>query len=83
MYLNVSLIIEISCFWLIESVFETTHPYIYDSKNFSPTTGNKQTTSDVNMKTRGNVQLKCIAKSADYKYGNKLSGEITRTVRSL
>nr|XP_022297821.1 plancitoxin-1-like [Crassostrea virginica] len=67
----------------IKSVFETTHPYIYDSKNFSPTTGNKQTTSDVNMKTRGNVQLKCIAKSADYKYGNKLSGEITRTVRSL
>ncbi|XP_078329349.1 deoxyribonuclease-2-alpha-like isoform X2 [Crassostrea virginica] len=52
----------------IKSVFETTEPYIYDSKNFSPTTGNKQTTSDVDMKTRGNVQLKCIAKSADYQH---------------
>ena len=58
-------------FIFIESVFETTEPYIYDSKNFSPSSGNRQTTSDVDMKTRGNVQLKCIAKSADYQHGKK------------
>ena len=33
------------------------------------------------MKTQGNVELKCIAKSADYKKGNKLCGKITITVR--
>ena len=70
--LNVFLIKKKMPFLFIESVFETTEPYIYDSKNFSPTTGNKQTTSDVDMKTRGNVQLKCIAKSADYQHGKKV-----------
>ena len=66
-------------FWFIERIFETTHPYIYDSKEFSTSTDNKQT-SVLDMKTQGNVELKCIAKSADYKKGNKLCGKITITV---
>ena len=67
----------IVCFWFIERIFETTHPYIYDSKNFSTSTDNKQKYIVLDMKTQGNVELKCIAKSADYKKGNKLCGKIS------
>lgn len=51
----------------LKNIFGTTHPYIYDRINFDVNTLNRPSTSHVGLKSRGNVQLKVLAKSATFK----------------
>lgn len=63
------------CFFflfLVENIFGTTHPYIYDRTNFDVNTLNRPSTSHVGLKSRGNVQFKVLAKSATFKEGEAL-----------
>uniref|UniRef100_A0A8W8P3Q4 Uncharacterized protein n=1 Tax=Magallana gigas TaxID=29159 RepID=A0A8W8P3Q4_MAGGI len=51
----------------LKNIFGTTLPYIYDRTNFDVNTLNRPSTSHVRLKSRGNVQLEVLAKSATYK----------------
>lgn len=45
-------------FYIVESVFEMTNPYIYDMKNFNINIGNPMDTEHISLKTFENVN--CI-----------------------
>lgn len=72
-FLENSFLLNIVFFlFLVENIFGTTHPYIYDRTNFDVNTLNRPSTSHVRLKSRGNVQLEVLAKSATYKEGEAL-----------
>lgn len=63
---------SILVFFLVENIYGTTHPYIYDKTNFDVNAINRPSKSHVGLKSHGNVQLKVLAKSAAYKEGDTL-----------
>lgn len=68
-----SIYLDIFCvsnvwFYSVENVFQTTNPYIYDSKGFTFNPGNSKT-YEKRFETEGKVTLTVFAKSANFGKG--------------